>query len=71
MTGAAGAQYGPRPDRRIIDVHLHALPTSSFPHGADSLVGYDRPPSAEAVMRQTMEQLQRFGVEKAVTSGTP
>lgn len=58
-------------DRRIIDVHLHALPTNSFPPGADSLIGYDRPASGQAVMRQTIEQLQRFGVEKAITSGTP
>lgn len=58
-------------DRRIIDVHLHALPTNSFPPGADSLIGYDRPASGRAVMRQTIEQLQRFGVEKAITSGTP
>jgi predicted TIM-barrel fold metal-dependent hydrolase len=71
MVGTAGAQDGPRQDRRIIDVHLHALPTSSFPPGADSLIGYDRPASGEAVMRQTIQQLQRFGVEKAITSGPP
>lgn len=71
LVGSAEAQDGSQQDRRIIDVHLHALPTSSFPPVADSLVGYDRPPSGEAVMRQTIEQLQRFGVEKAFTSGTP
>lgn len=58
-------------DRRIIDVHLHALPLDAFPPGADSLVGYERPESAEAVMRQTIGQFERFGVEKAVTSGDP
>jgi hypothetical protein len=58
-------------DRRVIDVHLHALPLSAFPSRADSLAGYERPASTEAVMRQTIDQLQRFGVTKAITSGTP
>lgn len=67
--GAEGPSEGQ--NRRIIDVHLHALPTNSFPPQADSLVPYERPESAKAVMNQSIDQLQRFGVEKAVTSGTP
>jgi hypothetical protein len=65
------AQNPSQQDRRIIDVHLHALPTEAFPPQADALVPYERPESAEAVMRQTLDQLQRFGVTKAVTSGPP
>lgn len=66
------AQDGaPAPDRRIIDVHLHALPTGAFPPQADALVPYERPESAEAVMQQSMDQLRRFNVRKAVTSGPP
>ena len=55
----------------IIDVHLHALPLSSFPEEADKAIGYERPESTEAVMRQTVEQLKRYGVETAITSGPP
>jgi len=64
-------QDAPQQDRRIIDVHLHALPLGAFPAGADSLVGYERSESTEAVMRQTVDQLRRFGVTQAITSGTP
>jgi hypothetical protein len=57
--------------RRVIDVHLHALPTEAFPPQADALVPFERPESAQAVMHQTIDQLQRFGVTKALTSGPP
>lgn len=72
--GQSPSDQDGRPDaqeRQIIDVHLHALPTSTFPRRADSLVGYDRPETAQAVMKKTIDQLERFGVTTAVTSGTP
>jgi len=57
-------------DRRIIDVHLHALPLEAFPAHIDTMLDYERPASTKAVMRQTMDQLERFNVVKGVTSGT-
>lgn len=57
-------------DRQIIDVHLHALPVDALPAHVDTLTGYERPETTEAVMRRTMDQLERFNVVKAVTSGT-
>lgn len=58
-------------DRQIIDVHLHALPVEALPAQHDTVIGYERPESTQAVMRRTLDQLERFGVEKAVTSGPP
>jgi hypothetical protein len=67
-----GASNRPEaPDRRIIDVHLHALPLDMLPARLDTLVGYERPASAEALQRQTINQLARYNVVKAVTSGAP
>ncbi|MEF8817853.1 MAG: amidohydrolase family protein [Salinibacter sp.] len=70
FTAAAPAQAQDRPgDRRIIDVHLHALPVDFFPPETDTAAGYERPASNQALMRQTIDQLERFGIEKAITSG--
>jgi len=64
-------QDAPQQDRRIIDVHLHALPVDFFPSHVDTVAGYERPASAEALMQQTVDQLERYNVVKAVTSGAP
>lgn len=56
-------------DRRIIDMHLHALPVDALPVHYDTVVGYERPGSAKAMMRKTIDQLERFNVVQGVTSG--
>lgn len=74
VQGQSRSDQGDRPDvqeRQIIDVHLHALSPSFYPEEVDSLVGYERAESGQAVLRQTIEQLERFNVTTAVTSGTP
>lgn len=61
-----------RPDaqeRQIIDVHLHALPIDFFPAHVDTMFGYERPASSQVLMHQTVDQLERFNVTTAVTSG--
>ncbi|MDZ7692163.1 MAG: hypothetical protein U5K69_13695 [Balneolaceae bacterium] len=32
-------------------------------------MGHERPPSAEALRNETIEQLERFNITKAITSG--
>lgn len=67
---AAPAQQD-SPERAIIDVHLHALPLEFFPPHHDEIVGFDRPETDGDVMQRTLEALERFGIERALTSGTP
>lgn len=43
-------------------MHLHALPVDALPAHFDTVVGFERPGSAEAVMCQTIDQLERFDV---------
>lgn len=69
LVGSAKTQDGPRPDRRIIDVHLHALPIDFFPAHVDTAAGYERPDNGQALIQQTVDRLERFGVTTAVTSG--
>lgn len=69
---ASPAQAQERPEGeggQIIDVHLHALPVDFLSPEIDTAAGYKRPASNRALMRQTIDQLERFGVETAVTSG--
>lgn len=73
-TLAAWPQAGkaPRPQRKVIDVHLHALPANFFgppglPNpktGAPSAATTD-----EAIMRATLAALEKYNVVKAVASG--
>jgi uncharacterized protein len=56
---------GPSGQRRIIDMHLHALPVTTF--------GEDRPvaktKTEEQILQETLAEMNRFHVVKAVTSG--
>ena len=56
-------------DRKIIDVHMHSLQLDMLPAKMDTMIGYERPASAKALRNQTIDQLQRFNITKAVTSG--
>lgn len=58
-------------DRKIIDVQLHAFSLDMIPTDWDSMAGYERPASAEALRRQTIDELERFNITKAITSGPP
>ena len=58
-------------ERRIIDVQLHALSLDMFPVQYDKKIGYERPESAEALRSQSIKQLERFSIVKAVVSGKP
>ena len=58
-------------ERRIIDVQLHALSLKAFPSHADTMAGYERPESPEALRRRNINQLERFNIVKAITSGEP
>lgn len=50
----------------IIDMHLHA-----FPPETDAGGGRERPISTEALLEKTVEELERFNIVAAVTSGFP
>lgn len=69
IVGTAAPDATQAQDRRIIDMHLHALPLDMLPAQWDTLAGYERPPTADALRRQTLDQLNRLGVSKAVISG--
>ena len=58
-------------ERRIIDVHLHALSLKTFPTHVDTMAGYERPESVKALRNRSIDQLERFNIVKAVTSGEP
>lgn len=58
-------------DRKVVDVHLHALPINFLPSNWDTLADIKRPGSNQAQMQQTINQLERYHIEKAVTSGEP
>ena len=58
-------------ERRIIDVHLHALSLKAFPAHVDTMAGYERPESPQALRSRSIDQLERFNIVKAVTSGEP
>ncbi|MDR8394310.1 amidohydrolase family protein [Aliifodinibius sp. S!AR15-10] len=56
-------------DQKVIDTQLHALELDIVPAHWDTLMGYKRPTSAEALRNQTIEQLERFNITTAITSG--
>ena len=58
-------------ERRIIDVQLHALSLDMFPAQYDKRIGYERPESPRALRSQSIEQMERFNIVKAVVSGEP
>lgn len=57
--------------RKIIDVHMHSLHLDALPPEMDSTIGHERPTSAQALKRQSIEQMKQYNVIKAITSGDP
>lgn len=55
----------------IIDMHLHAFPVDAFPPETDAGGGRERPVSTEDLLEKTVEELERFNIVAAVTSGFP
>src|SRR5438045_6790903 len=53
----------------IIDVHLHAYPLWTTPDTAWYPKQWSRPSSSEELMRQTVQQLYKYNIVKAVASG--
>lgn len=58
-------------ERRIIDVHHHALYLDALPSHLDTIAGYERPQSVRELRSRSINQLERFNILKAVTSGEP
>src|SRR5713101_1573 len=52
----------------IIDMHLHAIPAESV-RDEVAIPGLTRPPTEEAIMRETLNALERNNVVKALVSG--
>lgn len=69
LIGILGIATVQAQDQKIIDVHLHSLELDMLPAHWDTIVGHERPVSAEALRSQTIEQLERFNITKAITSG--
>lgn len=57
-------------DRRIIDMHLHAIPVDAFPQHWDEWSGFERPDNDSIMMRHTIQKMERFGIVKGITSGS-
>src|SRR5712692_8478777 len=52
----------------IIDMHLHAIPPDSV-RDEVAIPGLTRPPTEEAILRETLTVLERNNVVKALVSG--
>lgn len=55
----------------IVDVHIHAHPLWTRPDTAWYPKQWRRPSSNEELMRQTLQQMDKYNIVKAVASGDP